>query len=37
MTFCTAVCSEEKLFSLFYFGLAPPGVKNKKSRKAGLQ
>ena len=37
MIFCTAVCSEEKLFSLFYFGLAPPGVKNKKSRKARLQ
>ena len=37
MTFCTAVCSEEKLFSLFCFGLAPPGVINKKSRKARLQ
>ena len=37
MTFCTAVCSEEKLFSLFCFGLAPHGVKNKNARKARLQ
>jgi len=35
--FCAAIGSEEKLFSLFCFGLAPPGVKNKKSRKARLQ
>jgi len=29
--FCAAIGSEEKLFSLFLFGLAPPGVKNRNS------
>ena len=37
MIFCTAVCSEEKLFSLFCFGLAPPGVKNRNARKVKSQ
>lgn len=33
MIFCTAVGSEEKLFSAFCFGLAAAGVKNRNARK----
>jgi len=37
MTFCTAIGSEEKLFLLFCFGLAPQGVKNRNPRKVKSQ
>jgi len=36
MTF-VLLLAVKKLFSLFYFGLTPSGVKNKKSRKAKSQ
>ena len=37
MTFVLLLAAKKSCSRFFYFGLAPPGVKNKKSRKARLQ
>ena len=34
MTFVLLLAAKKSCSRFFYFGLAPPGVKNKKSRKA---